>query len=114
MAKKTGRHTSAFLLLLLAEGPAYGAQLLSRLETELPHCFADSADVYRNLQEMERNGWVETSWETQEAGPPRKWYAITARGMLALQEHARDIRLRQQNFEFFLARFSRLVSAQGS
>jgi len=114
LAKKTGRHTPAFLLLLLAEGPAYGAQLLARLETDLPHCFADSADVYRSLQEMERNGLVETSWETREAGQPRKWYAITPQGMLALQEHARDIRLRQKNLEFFLARYSKLVSDQGS
>lgn len=46
----------AFLLLLLADTPCYGALLLTRLQTELPYCFCDSAIVYRSLQEMEKNG----------------------------------------------------------
>lgn len=105
MPKKNGRHTPAFLLLFLNEGPAYGALLLSRMQNELPCCFSDSAIVYRSLQEMEKGGLVETRWETPESGPPRKWYNITPQGISALKEYAQDIRLRQANFEFFLSRF---------
>jgi len=104
MAKTHGRHTMAFLLLFLAEAPAYGAALLTRLQAELPHCFSDSAIVYRTLQEMEKNGLVETDWEMPESGQPRKWYRITAKGKEALQKEAEDIRRRLENFEFFLAR----------
>ena len=105
MAQKHGRHTPAFLLLLLAEAPSYGALLLNRLETELPHCFSDSANVYRSLQEMEKNGWVETSWKLTDTGQQRKWYTITTKGEQALNEQAKDIRLRFMNLDFFLSRY---------
>lgn len=112
MSPKNGRHTPAFLLLFLAEAPSYGALLLSRLEAELPHCFSDSAIVYRSLQEMEKNGLVETSWRLTDTGQPRKWYTITVKGEQALNEHAEDIRLRLANFEFFLSRYQVLSQAQ--
>ncbi|WP_006715341.1 PadR family transcriptional regulator [Desulfitobacterium metallireducens] len=108
MQKKHGRHTPAFLLLLLADAPAYGALLLTRLQTEFPHCFSDSADVYRSLQELEKSGLVITSWETKETGQPRKWYTITPKGRQALKEQAEDIRLRHANFEFFLSHYKNL------
>jgi len=109
MRKKHGRHTPAFLLLFLTDGPAYGAMLLTRMQTELPHCFSDSAVVYRSLQEMEKKGLVETSWETPETGQPRKWYTITAKGMSALEEFEQDIRLRRANFDFFLSKYKTIV-----
>lgn len=108
MQKKHGRHTPAFLLLFLADAPAYGALLLNRLQTELPHCFADSAGVYRSLQELEKNGLVTTNWETVETGQPRKWYTITPQGRQALDEQFKDISLRQANFEFFLSQYKNL------
>ncbi len=108
MAKKHGRHTPAFLLLFLSDGPAYGASLLTRLQTELPHCLSDSAIVYRSLQEMEKNGLVESSWEMRESGPPRKWYTVTAKGMLSLEGYAEDIRQRHANFEFFLTHYGNI------
>jgi PadR family transcriptional regulator PadR len=110
MYKKHGRHTYAFLLLLLSEGPSYGALLLKRLQTEFPHCFSDSSDVYRSLHNMENDGLIETNWETQNTGQPRKWYTITKIGMEVLQEQAKDIRFRHENFEFFLARYKSLKS----
>lgn len=109
---KYGRHTPAFLLLFLAEAPAYGALLLTKLQTELPYCFSDSASVYRSLQDMEKDDLVETRWETPEAGQPRKWYTITPKGMLALQEQSQDICKRHENFEFFLSRYSSIQDTQ--
>lgn len=112
MVKKHGRHTSAFILLLLAEEPSYGASILTRLETELPHCFSDSADVYRCLQEMSKDGLLETQWETQENGQPRKWYKISEKGILALKEQAEDIRLRMANFDYFLKHYNNISKEQ--
>ncbi|OLN32595.1 Transcriptional regulator, PadR family [Desulfosporosinus metallidurans] len=108
MSKKHGRHTPAFLLLLLADAPSYGGLLLTRLETELPYVFSDSAIVYRSLQEMEKNGSVESSWETRESGQPRKWYTITPKGKQDLKEQAEDIRQRYANFEYFLSHYKAL------
>ncbi len=111
MSKKHGRHTPAFLLIFLLEAPSYGAMLLKRLQSELPYCLSDSANVYRSLQEMENDELVETSWETREAGVPRKWYTITPKGKLALQEQAQDIIKRRDNFEFFLSRYKNITQA---
>jgi len=114
ISKKYGRHTPAYLLLFLAEAPSYGALLLTRLRNELAHCSSDSASVYRSLQELEKNGLVETRWETQETGQPRKWYSITSKGMLALHEQAHDIGLHYKNFEFFLSHYKTLRAKNGN
>ena len=79
--------------------------LLSKLQTELPHCFSDSADVYRTLQELEQDGLVETSWDTENSGQPRKWYTITSLGKQALKEQREDICMRLENFEYFLKHY---------
>jgi len=107
--KKThGRHTSAFILLFLCESEFYGARLFTRMQAELPHCFSDSADVYRCLNDMEERGCVCSRWEIPEAGQPRKWYGITTKGREALAECAEDIRRRQENFTYFAERYKKL------
>lgn len=108
MAKSHGRHTPAFLLLLLADRPSYGALLLSRLQTELPFCLSDSAIVYRSLKKLEEDGLAETRWEPQDSGQPRKWYSISAKGRKALDAYAEDIRHRLSNLQFFLERYRAL------
>jgi len=108
MSKQHGRHTLAFLLLLLSESPSYGAMLLSKLQTEFPHCFSDSADVYRCLEDMTAKGLVRTSWETGKSGQPRKWYTVTPSGRQALKEQYRNIRMRMENLEFFTQRYREL------
>jgi len=111
MNSKPGRHTPAFLLLFLAEEPSYGAMLLARMKKELPFCFSDSAIVYRSLQEMEKNGWVDTKWEMGKAGPPQKWYSLTLAGKAALTEYAEDVRQRQDNFAYFAAKYEAVVNS---
>ena len=109
MAKsKNSRHTSAFLLLFLAEAPAYGAQLLTRMNSDLPFCFSDSPSVYRSLQELEDNKLVEARWETTGVSQPRKWYSLTPKGWDALEDFKEDILKRRANFTFFLHHYELL------
>jgi PadR family transcriptional regulator, regulatory protein PadR len=105
---KNSRHTSAFLLLFLAEAPGYGAQLLTRIKTELPFCFSDSPSVYRSLQELEDKKLVETRWEIFGDNQPRKFYSLTPKGWQALEEFKVDIVKRRANFDFFLQHFQGL------
>jgi len=106
---KQSRHTNAFILLFLKESTsAYGAQVLSGLQAELPYCLSDSPSVYRALQEMEEKEWVKSSWESTLSGPPRKWYNITPEGLIALHEYAQDIIQRQANFDYFLRHYASL------
>jgi DNA-binding PadR family transcriptional regulator len=108
MSRTPSRHTPAFLLLLLADGPSYGAVLLSRLQAELPFCLSDSAIVYRSLKQMEEQGLVDTEWRREESGQPRKWYALSSKGTEALADYAEDIRKRQANLEYFTNRYKAL------
>lgn len=101
MTRKNGRHMPAFLLLFLAQEPLHGAALLSRMEHDLPFCFADSAGLYRALQSLEAEGLIHGSWENLESGAPRKIYAITPEGMLELKVQAEDLRQRQENIRVF-------------
>lgn len=96
------RHTPAFILLFLARENLYGAALLNKMHGELPCCRADSAVIYRSLQELEEEGAVKSYWETDTSGPARKWYQITEKGLERLKEFKDDIEMRKRNLEFFL------------
>lgn len=105
MAKRHGRHTPAFLLLQLADGPAYGQMLVKKMEDNLPFCFSDSAIIYRSLKDMEENGLVETNWETKASGKPVKWYSITQKGLEMLDYFADDIQKCHANLAYFLSSY---------
>lgn len=102
------RHTPAFLLLLLAQKESYGAALLNQLEQELPAYRADSAVVYRSLQDLVNEGDVEQFLGTDGAGPVKKWYRITAKGRTRLREYRDDIAERKRNLEYFLQTYERM------
>ncbi|VBB05804.1 transcription regulator padr n-terminal [Lucifera butyrica] len=99
---QTYRHTPAFILLFLVRENLYGAALLNTLQKELPWYHTDSAVIYRSLQDLEQEGAVKSYWETDTAGPARKWYQITPKGLERLQEFKEDIEMRKRNLEFFL------------
>lgn len=68
------------LLLLVAEEPAHGYDLLDRLAT-LGVVGADAGGLYRILRSMEQEDLLESEWETSEAGPARRTYRLTEEGM---------------------------------
>ncbi len=102
------RHTPAFILLFLAREDLYGASLLNVMQGELPCYAADTAAIYRALQDLETEGAVRSYWETDVSGPARKWYAITEMGFDRLAELKEDIEMRMRNFEFFLGFYEKV------
>lgn len=40
----------------------------------------DIGNLYRTLRRMEMDGWIESSWNKNEAGPDRRVYKITQEG----------------------------------
>lgn len=68
----------ACLLLFLRESPAHGYALIERLEDIGAH--SDRGVVYRTLRVLEREGMVESTWESSDAGPSRRSYALTPAG----------------------------------
>lgn len=103
------RYAPAFILLFLSQENFYGAALFNKMQCEIPFCHADSAVVYRTLQDLEEEGAVKSYWETDTSGPPRKWYEITGKGLEMLAEFKEDIEMRKKNLEFFLNSYTKMT-----
>lgn len=66
------------LLLLIAESPDHGYDLLDRI-AELGF-ERDPGGLYRELRSMERRGLLSSEWQHFEAGPARRRYTLTEPG----------------------------------
>jgi DNA-binding PadR family transcriptional regulator len=79
------------VLAILAEGESYGYAILKRVR-ELSHGELEWTDgmLYPLLHRLDRQGFVDTEWQTPPEGRRRKYYAITEDGRAALAEHKRQ------------------------
>ncbi|ATQ44444.1 PadR family transcriptional regulator [Caulobacter mirabilis] len=73
------------ILALLSRRPAYGYEITSRLREQ---GFSDIAEgtVYALLVRNEQKGLVDVEKVPSEKGPPRKVYALNAKGRDYLEE----------------------------
>ena len=74
-----------FLILrIVASDKVYVADLLERLsDTEFA---TQEGTLYPLLSKMRREGLVDYEWQESDAGPPRKYYELTAKGKAQLAE----------------------------
>lgn len=72
------------LLLLLADGPAHGYELVLQVR-RLGVRSADTAGVYRMLRSLEADDCVRSWWEQSASGPPRRTYELTEPGLVVLR-----------------------------
>ena len=74
-----------FLILkIIASDKVYVADMLSRLsETEFK---TQEGTLYPLLSKMRRDGLVDYEWQESDAGPPRKYYELTAKGKSQLAD----------------------------
>jgi PadR family transcriptional regulator, regulatory protein PadR len=93
-----------WLLLLLAESPAHGYELLERLDTLPEAPAADRGHLYRTLRRLEEQELVTSAWHVPQAGPARHTYTLTADGLQALDAWAGHIRAALTRLEGFLER----------
>jgi PadR family transcriptional regulator PadR len=90
------------ILLLLAEKPAHGYELMERPEAaDGPS--ADPGLLYRTLRQFEDEGLVRSAWDTRGHGPARRVYEITDEGQEYLHTWAINIRRTRERLERFLA-----------
>jgi|SRR5215211_2967457 PadR family transcriptional regulator, regulatory protein PadR len=66
-------------LVLLREESSYGYELMERLE-QFDFEQISAGTLYRTLRRAEKEGLSKSEWETSEAGPARRIYAITEAG----------------------------------
>jgi PadR family transcriptional regulator PadR len=74
-----------FLVLkIISTDKVYVADILARLaETDFA---TQEGTLYPLLSRMRRDGLVDYEWKESDAGPPRKYYALTAAGRAQLVE----------------------------
>lgn len=72
------------ILTIVSSGEVYAADILERLSAT---DFATQAGtLYPLLSKMRREGLLDYQWRESDAGPPRKYYQLTARGQTRLGE----------------------------
>lgn len=72
------------LLKIIAADKVYVADVLGRLEgTEFA---TQEGTLYPLLSKMRRENLVDYEWQESGAGPPRKYYRLTAKGRTQLTE----------------------------
>ncbi|MDP2856570.1 MAG: helix-turn-helix transcriptional regulator [Bacillota bacterium] len=80
------------LLLLIAEGKGkHGYELSPALRELGLDVSADGGRLYRVLRHLEKQGLVESEWDTQATGPARRVYSVTASGKHFLTETAASL-----------------------
>ena len=74
-----------FLILkIVAANEVYVADILKRLsDTDFA---TQEGTLYPLLSKMRREGLVDYEWRESEAGPPRKYYTLTAKGKAQLAD----------------------------
>jgi PadR family transcriptional regulator, regulatory protein PadR len=96
------------LLLLIAEKPSYGYDLLVRLgELGLHH--VDPGMLYRSLRAMEQEGLVRSSWQGSDIGPPRRTYQLSDEGQDWLHAWAGSLRETTRVIGLLLGRYELFV-----
>ena len=82
------RGTLEFCVLALMEsaasGEIYGVELARRLGAERSLTTSEGT-LYPLLARLRRAGWVSTTWRESPTGPPRRYYALTPGGSVALR-----------------------------
>jgi PadR family transcriptional regulator PadR len=95
------------LLLLLAEAPAHGYELMERL---VPFGLElnDPATIYKTLRGMEQEGLVTSAWELSTRGPARRVYELTDEGRELLAAWVFTLEKNREILDQFLARYRRM------
>ena len=108
-SKPEGRPTNwlvPVMLLSLREWNSYGYELMERTAAFWDEAI-NSGTMYRTLRQMEKNGDIESTWETSENGPARRMYSITDAGEAYLELWMASLRQSQRNMDAFLQLYHR-------
>ena len=101
------RFAEPALLLLLAEQPAHGYELLERLPALTGGDTVEMGNLYRLLRALEEEGVVSSTWDASAAGPAKRRYELTDSGRRLLDQWADALRKTSGRIEAFIDRYER-------
>jgi poly-beta-hydroxybutyrate-responsive repressor len=93
------------LILLLLDKPAHGYELMERLSAEPDMPEADPGLLYRVLRQLEGEGFLQSSWDTEGQGPARRLYEVTPEGVEFLHTWAARVRVIRRRLDQFLTQY---------
>jgi PadR family transcriptional regulator PadR len=99
------------LLLLIAEQPSHGYDLLERL-TEIGYQRAEPGGLYRTLRLMEQEGLIRSDWGSSQVGPRRRTYWLSEDGLDWLHAWAGSMRYTQSVLSGFLSRYDTVTTVE--
>ena len=91
-----------FLLLALEQWEAHGYELIRRM-SGFGFDTPDRGSVYRTLRQLEKDGLVNSDWDTSNSGPARRVYSLSEAGRAYLDAWATSLRSYQTMLEQFFA-----------
>jgi PadR family transcriptional regulator len=77
------------VLALLRNDEQYGFELVRKL-SDVDGLVTSEGTIYPLLTRLRRDQLVTTSWRESEAGPPRRYYSLTAAGQAALADFTQE------------------------
>jgi PadR family transcriptional regulator, regulatory protein PadR len=93
------------ILLSLRDWNSYGYELMERA-TRFGFEAMNPGTLYRTLRQMEKDGIVESSWETSKGGPARRMYSITDAGKAYLDFWAKSLEQYQRTMDTFFRMYT--------
>ncbi len=98
------------LLLLLAEQPGHGYDLVDRLRP-LGFDSDGAGPLYQILRRLDGAGLVESAWDASVAGPARRTYRLTPLGWSTLRESAEALDRLSDFLGEYRSRYQRALTA---
>jgi PadR family transcriptional regulator PadR len=93
------------ILLTLREWNSYGYELMERTAA-FGFEAMNPGTLYRTLRQMEKEGVVESEWETSKGGPARRMYTITDAGEAYLDFWAQALEQYRRNMDVFFSLYT--------
>ncbi len=93
------------ILLSLREWNSYGYELMERAAA-FGFEAMNPGTLYRTLRQMEKEGIVESTWETSRGGPARRMYSITDAGRAYLDFWAKSLEQYQKTMDTFFRMYT--------
>ncbi len=108
------RHAlQAWTLLLLRLGPAYGYELIKRLDQR--GFRVSGPRLYRLLRDLERGGLVRSDWAPSSGvGPDRRVYRLTRKGTRQLHDDADVLQRDCESLQRFFTDYADALATRGS